>query len=293
MARKNADTQRADSRGEPFALAPHALLKSEAHRLLSLRAKAVLMGLYSLHNGFNNGSLGCSIDRIGELIGVNNPKANCRAFHELEAYGFIRCTKEYNSPARMAREWRLTFVQTGATGAFKPATNDYADFRSTQHYKRWRAEMGKNGNGNKKPPVKTEVETPVSTTTAVADWKHAAFIAEVETLETPLVSVDPSTTTVEAHIYHHAKDVVGGVAGCQSKQGGAFLNPLELRDYVRAYLGQAKAGAQSALAKEAGINGGTLSKFLVGRGLPDDQQERLQMTVAKVYPVTAWRALAA
>lgn len=293
MAKKNADTQRADSRGEPFALVPHALLKSEAYRLLSLRGKAVLMCLYSLHNGFNNGSLGCSIDRIGDLIGVNNPKANCRAFHELEAFGFIRCAKEYNAPARMAREWRLTFVQSGKADAFKAATNDYADFRSTPHYKRWGAEMGKSGNGNKKPPVKTEVETPVSNTTVVADWKHAASIAEVETLETPLVSVDPPTSTAEAHIYHHTIDAVGGVAGRQSKQGGAYLDTLELRDYVKAYLGQAKLGAQSALAIEAGINGGTLSKFLFGRGLPDDQQTRLQLAVSKVYPVTAWKALAA
>ncbi|PQM27668.1 hypothetical protein CVO77_03600 [Sphingopyxis lindanitolerans] len=64
----------------------------------------------------------------------------------------------------------------------------------------------------------------------------------------------------------------------------------ELRSFALAYLKWAGSGAQSRLAHEAGLPGGTLSRFLSGKNLPDQYRMPLQLAVARSFPMEARNA---
>lgn len=68
------------------------------------------------------------------------------------------------------------------------------------------------------------------------------------------------------------------------------MDLIELRSFALAYLAWASAGAQSQLAHDVGVPGGTLSKFLSGRSLPDQYRMPLQLAVARSFPMEARNA---
>jgi hypothetical protein len=62
------------------------------------------------------------------------------------------------------------------------------------------------------------------------------------------------------------------------------MDLAELRAFARGYLAQAGVGAQSKLAAEVGVPGGSLSKFLAGRNLADQHRLKLQLAVGRAWP---------
>lgn len=115
VARRRKRKQRLD--------APHVRLygwelRSPAYRSLSVGARALLVELKSLYNGYNNGNLFLSVREAARRLGCSKDRA-ARLFVELRDRGFIR-PKEigaFNLKAAsgrgMATSWILTEHPTG------------------------------------------------------------------------------------------------------------------------------------------------------------------------------------
>lgn len=116
---------RADNRGGPWAGLPHVVIDSPAYRDLSLWGRATLVELVREMNGYNNGAIGLSQRQLSERLRTTNFRAIGRAIAELVTHGFVDVSTEGRWKQRLAREYRLTFVNTGAPGHYRPATNDY------------------------------------------------------------------------------------------------------------------------------------------------------------------------
>ncbi|MBP2229379.1 hypothetical protein J2847_002678 [Azospirillum agricola] len=104
-ARPNA-TGRNETRR--FVALPHYLLNSPAWRTLTPNAKALLIDVWSRHNGANNGSIAYAV-REAAGIGLSKDQAG-RAFRELEERGFlkVRHASTFTLKTREARTWELT-----------------------------------------------------------------------------------------------------------------------------------------------------------------------------------------
>jgi hypothetical protein len=79
-------------------------------------------------NGYNNGEIGLSQRQMGERIGTSNYRRIGPAIAELMEHGLIDVTAEGKWKQRLARQYRLTFVNTGKPGHYKPATNEYRNW---------------------------------------------------------------------------------------------------------------------------------------------------------------------
>ena len=167
--RKHNTTGR--STNEPrFVQVPFWVLESAAACRLSGTATRVLLYIIKRHNGVNNGRIGfgsrsgCFARKpgCGELedisIGIA-PRTMSDALFELEAAGFIRCTKDSTfDQKRMTKEWRLTWLPTGEGQTAVPPTKEFAtavgDFRR-QKPGRPRA-LSVTSQGGQPPHVDTE-----------------------------------------------------------------------------------------------------------------------------------------
>ena len=87
----------------------HWLLRSEAWRNASLGSKCLLIELYDLYNGTNNGDLFLSVREAATRLGVGKNLAN-RLFTELETKGFIKARDRgaFSRKVRHATRWILT-----------------------------------------------------------------------------------------------------------------------------------------------------------------------------------------
>ncbi|MHA3840489.1 hypothetical protein ACX0GZ_04630 [Sphingomonas aestuarii] len=127
-AKQRAD-HRADNRGGAWAGIPHCVIDSLAYRHLSLWGRAVLVEVVREMNGYNNGEIGISQRQIAERLRTTNFRSIGKAVAELMSHGLIDITAEGQWKQRMARQYRLTFVNTGGPGTYRPATNEYRDWK--------------------------------------------------------------------------------------------------------------------------------------------------------------------
>jgi hypothetical protein len=101
----------------PFVMLPKWLLDSPAYAALSLPARAALVELLHVYDGFNNGTLGMSVRRLSERLGCSLNTAG-RALHELDDVGFVDTMKIGSfTRKRLASEYRLTFHKCDISGA--------------------------------------------------------------------------------------------------------------------------------------------------------------------------------
>jgi hypothetical protein len=117
--------QRADTRGGKWVGIPHAVIDSVSYRTLSLWARAALIEIVRRFNGYNNSRIVCSQRELAEALSTTNFRKIGAAIAELMEHGLVDVAAEGKWKERQAREYRLTFVSTGDTGTFRPATNDY------------------------------------------------------------------------------------------------------------------------------------------------------------------------
>jgi hypothetical protein len=130
MARgKTKADHRADNSGGPWAGLPHCVLDSLAYRHLSLWGRAVLVEVVREMNGYNNGTIGISQRQLAERLHTSNFRSISKAIAELMQHGFLDVTAEGRWKQRLAREYRLTFINTGGPGTYRPATNEYRDWK--------------------------------------------------------------------------------------------------------------------------------------------------------------------
>lgn len=116
---------RADTRGSPWAGIPHCVIDSDAFRDLSLWARSVLLEIVRQMNGYNNGLIVLSQRQIAVRLNTTNFRKIGKAIAELMMHGFIDVAVEGQWKARMARQYRLTFVSSGKAGHIRPASNEY------------------------------------------------------------------------------------------------------------------------------------------------------------------------
>lgn len=112
--------RRADATGRSIGGDPHVrlhrwLLKSPAYCHASLAARALLIELYALHNGVNNGELFLSVRDASRRLGVGKNLAH-ETFRELVDKGFIavHVPGAFHLKARHATIWRLTEFPCGS-----------------------------------------------------------------------------------------------------------------------------------------------------------------------------------
>lgn len=276
MKRGKARPQRAWNGGDGYVLTPHRVFDFAVNKL-SFRAFAAFCVLIRRFNGFNNGKIGLALSGLDESLGTKNRSANAAALHEVIAYGLVRIARHSHREQRLAREYRLTFIETCSGDDLLPATNEWLRYESTAEYKTWA------GNVSKCRGSISEPETPVSGSISEPDWKRTGSISELETTETSGVSNDPTGSISEPHISYQSYTSVDRFLSPE-KKSSAFMTADELRTFVRDFLQTAPTGSQTALAISAGIQKGTLSKFLAGRGLPVDQCHRLQSATGRGKP---------
>ncbi len=277
-----------------FVRLPHSLLTTQAYRAASPTARALLVDLVLMEKGKNNGTLFLSVRDAANRLGLSDLRAAGAAINELERLGFIAMTADAHFSSRAtdgsrARSWRLTWLPCKAA-----PTNEYQTVQVADRRARLRAERGcralkaymRKQNGGQETTTRfmeSVVETrTLAGNTPVSDTPVVRETATLE-METPLVSVDPpcsgnhytyslpSTGTVPARSNH-----AGNTAGADP----AAVSPdllATLRRQVQAYLATAGVGAQTRLAEFAGIPGGTLSKFVGGRGLGQGHFVKLQL----------------
>lgn len=85
------------------------MLDTPAYRSLGLPARALLVELYALYNGTNNGQIYPGVRGAATRIGAGASVA-VKAFHELEDRGFIRAAERgaFTRKNRQATRWVLT-----------------------------------------------------------------------------------------------------------------------------------------------------------------------------------------
>jgi len=98
------------------------MMQSPAWQSLSAGPRALLVELYTLYNGQNNGDLFLSTADAGKRLSVGKSTAH-RWFLELEERGFIRARQRgaFNVKSRHATTWIL--VEHDFAG--QPATKDF------------------------------------------------------------------------------------------------------------------------------------------------------------------------
>ena len=111
--------------GPRFIQLPYWLMETPAFLALKPNAKCVLLFMVKRFDGANNGRIafgvrsGCYVPKAGTSELLNKPfgvprSAIGRCLTELEAAGFIRCTREATfDQKRRTREWRLTWLECG------------------------------------------------------------------------------------------------------------------------------------------------------------------------------------
>lgn len=274
---KNRATHKADGRGKEYALLPHVALDALLANC-SPRAVAVALAILRRFNGFNNDKIGLSMRDLGRAIGSHNNPANKRALAELETAGFIRI-RRYPKGQRKANEYGLAFISTGQRGEH-PATHDYLERLETKKSLGW----------------KLDTRTGFRVSETNTRGKHRE--SEIDTGKTETSGFrDPSPVLeTDTHIVSHGRDsfrLAGNTRSNIDKMtGGTFaaMELCELRELCLQFLNWAPSGAQSQLAHAATIPGGTLSKFLRGRSLPESYRLPLQLAVGRSFPMEARNA---
>lgn len=250
MAKRKAPLQhRPDFRGRGFAALPRVVLESPAYQDLRLSARSLLWEITARFTGNNNGRIIFSHEEASQRIGVSSPKTIVAAFKSLMEHGFIDVAMESDYEARLAREYRITWLTSGKYPPYKAATNDYLDWSASAPPKKY-------------DPSKTEAVTPdfasvredtaidvASLGEAVANKKpretanspDLAHFLEGSTymIPSPLELVDPKTKSEEGaqsspkHDYFQLPKDQMVIWGYQPKSAGSGLSECQL-DPVKA-----------------------------------------------------------
>jgi hypothetical protein len=270
-------TEKADSRGGAFFLLPHCVLTSEAFRTAEPRAIKVLLALCSKHNGFNNGAIGLGFRELAEIIDSQNHKANSRALCQLIERGLVELARDYPRGQRLAREYRLTFVPTGAT----PATNDYL------HWKQGDAGSRRQppGRGNIRVAI-ASTRTAVSVVTVTTGRETSRCDDRNGVNGKPPILGPSSVVKAATHIGKPFEGLSKSASKYPLNNNGpisAAPNADELRRRVISVLDRAGRGSQGHLAALASVRPAALSKFLHNSGSLNEQARiRLTMALPKV-----------
>ncbi len=108
-----------------FLKLEHWILRTDAWRSLSPQSRAVYIEIAQRFNGSNNGEISLSVREAARLVNIAKDTAT-KAFHELEAKGFIRrnVCGSFNWKLKHATTWILT-------------EHPFGDQLATKEFTRW------------------------------------------------------------------------------------------------------------------------------------------------------------
>ena len=94
------------------------MTNSAAYLSLGCPARAILIEIAGVYDGYNNGRLGMSVRRLAERCHLA-PGTVTKALRELQDRGFIECVTQgsFNRKVQHASEWRLTWWPCDVTGS--------------------------------------------------------------------------------------------------------------------------------------------------------------------------------
>lgn len=273
----SARAQRVDHGGD-FIQLPRPMLRSAAFLSLSRRARCALLVLVERFSGFNNGRIGLAIDDLGGALGNQNHRANSRALAELIERGFVECMADANHVKSKAREYRLTFIESGHGGKDR-ATNEWRDWTPpTLPCPVAGSEQMPHQSGN--------MEKIGPEATATREWKPVEATATQWKLSTEATATRETETcgfgggfrveATAAHIISQYRPLAGDV----SDHGNSFKSPDELRAALNRLVAAGEATA-TALAMAVNMPVGTMSKFRNGRGLPEAYHAGLHLELGR------------
>lgn len=278
--KSQAKSQRVDHGGH-YRMIPMALLESVAWRGLSMRAKCIALVLLSRFNGFNNGGIAASARDIADAVGSRRYAANRAALGELIESGIVTVERIHPRGSRMATEYRLTFVETGNERHRHPATNEWRLVRSGNRRENSGHETStRNGERVDAPSTEREHRVDAPSTDATGT-SHFLPTPPVDALSTLIVSHAQGVSGSGEILPFKSPEMLAG----RNPASTCVMDLAELREFAKGYLSRAEPGAQSKLAAASGVPGSSLSKFLDGKGLAVDHRLKLQLAVARAWPV--------
>lgn len=152
---------KADRKGRTKGDARHVrhyewMLASPAYRALSCEARALLLELYRLYNGENNGHLFMSCRTAAGLLNVGK-NVPTKLFGALMAKGFVKIARDssFNTKTKEARAWTLT--EFGVNGELP--TKDFMRWRPDAEIQNTVPKSGTHGPRNRDRARLTVPET--------------------------------------------------------------------------------------------------------------------------------------
>jgi hypothetical protein len=258
-ARIKADC-RADTRGGPWAGIPVCVINSGAYRELGVHARAILIEIVARMNGYNNGSIAVSYRELCEAIGCSMRKV-VSGIVQLVDHGFLDVATEGKWKERLAREYRLTFVNTKGAAA-------------TNEYLRWT----KRSNSGASHVVAAK---GVSASEVVAGSATAASAPVAGKPKRPAIARSPRFVPASDGEALISKPYQGA-----AEQGAQATSEecINIAALARNWIERNGYGAQGRLAAAADIGGSRLSRFLHDDGgrrrLTVGQLERIRQAIA-------------
>lgn len=269
-----------------YLLFATAMMRHEAVTGLSDRAFRVLLVIQSRFNGYNNGRIQVSARWIAEQIGTQNYASIADAIDELVQRGLLVITFSPKVGQRDARMYRLTYASYGQANNVLPATNEWQEWEAGQKTRK------RPKRGNRKQSG-LEASSTQSVEASSTDRKHSVEASSTQGDGNNGVSTPPPVEASSTNIIYHGR--ADKSSPCSDSQnsgnstGGVFANladdPYMDADQLRHWVNDriaGIAGAQSRLAKEANVPGGTFSKFMNGRGLPRHHRIAVQEALPRV-----------
>lgn len=252
----------------------HTVTGCEAWRDLSGNAVKVLIALLRYDRGGDNGALFMSARAAGLEAGLSKNTANT-ALRELEEHGFIASTEigHFHSGGGKATQWRVTWQAVkGVEGV--------PNMPPTRGFERWTKPVG-----NKTPSQNLIAPVPKIGTDMETRALPVPKIGTGST-ETSGVSRGGPVPEIGTQVVCHGQCVSEGgnehwkhsntSSGVSTDLIGDELLAA-LRERLAVHLSVAGLGAQSRLSEAARIPGGTLSKFMAGKGLSRTHFVSLQL----------------
>lgn len=241
----------------------HSMMDTDAWRAASGNSIKVLLALVAKDNGDRNGELAFSCREAADLTGLSVRTCQ-RCLKELQELGFIRCTQRgaFSRKTLHASLWRYTW-QAWPEGKKGP----------TRDFEKW------------KPDGNTRMQICPATDANMSEAMETppATDADIATEETgkSLVSTNSKSDRI-ATLTIYQGEAQSDLETEQRKQANPDnrANLATLRQRLIERLQSSEPGEQSRLADMIGIPGGTLSKFVNGKNLPDRHCDRLAKALA-------------
>lgn len=248
---------------------PRSLLASAAWIALGSRGRNVVLVINARFNGYNNGQIAISIEEIGRALGNQNHGSNGRALVAAIEHGFVECMADADHRQSKAREYRLTYIETGPPGKRVAATHEYRAWRPSiekkQHFLHAQSAR-KNG---------------FFTAETAAQRKFSAAGTAMGSAEELGVSGILPVASSAALISYHP---LGTELAPGHSAQGVLASLAELREWLTLVIRYHGRGTQRIIARDAGISEPSLSKFIHGAGLASTYWAPLQKYCSHYIP---------